>query len=148
MTLKKYLKTFDDVLQQWRGEDMAIGGIWALKLHGLNVRNTEDLDIIVYSPSQKFIDFLVEENTTDHGSQPNTEDELGFKWRSYKIHRDGLTIDFILEHDEERSDDVLAYYFKGKLWPVQSIDTIIEKKKKYNRPKDLQDFKAFKRDNF
>ena len=127
---------------------MAIGGLWALRLHGLAVRDAQDLDIIVYGPVQEFIDFLVQQNTNEFGSQPNTEDREGNKWRSWKIHRNGLTVDFLLEFDEQPPEDCLVYYFKGRLWRVQGIDTVIDKKAQYGRDKDVIDFKNFKKDNF
>lgn len=146
--LRQYFKTFKKELLEWsETEHFVIGGVFALRLHGLNVRDTNDLDIICYKPTQAFVDFLVKENTTDNGSQPATELD-GEKWRSWKISRGGMTIDFILEYDEEPSVKLLTYKWKGIDWPVQDISTIIEAKKSYNRPKDLADLKNFKRDNF
>lgn len=148
LVIKNYLREFEDILEVWRLKDhnMVIGGVWALKLHGLVTRPPEDLDIIVYQPAHEFIDFIQVEKGMHEGSIP--QDRQGNNWRSYKLTRHGLTINFIMEFEKEKPDYLLTYYFRARLWEVQTIDIVIEAKKSYNREKDLKDFEDFKRDNF
>ena len=147
MEIKSTLREFKDVLLVWRfREKMAIGGLWALRLHGLNVREPEDLDMIVYDPSDEFLAFLLTEKGMEPGSTPVGLD--GEKWRSYKVKRNGKYLNFILEWDEAYPNNLLAYEWKGHLWAVQDIGIINSAKKMYNPEKDLKDFEDFKRDNF
>jgi hypothetical protein len=147
-SIKDYLREFDDIFQRWKDSDMimVIGGIWALKLHGLIVRDSEDLDIIVYNPEHAFIDFLQEESGLRAGSIP--VDHTGENWRSWKVKRNKFTIDFIMEWNESPAQRLLGFQNRGVFWQVQGISTVIEKKKMYDREKDLKDFDDFKEQNF
>lgn len=159
MPLKKYLRTFEDLLKTWNGSwdgtDMkdhpmtfVIGGIWALKLHGLVTRDSNDLDIIVYRPTNDFLHFLQSQKGIESRRGSQLESPIGEQWRSWKLTKDGLTIDFIMEHEEDVPENLLSYHFKDTAYQVQSIEMVIEKKKIYNREKDHTDFENFKQDNF
>jgi hypothetical protein len=153
-SLTDYLIEFIDLIPT----PSVIGGVWALKLHGLIVRDTQDLDIIIYNPQEVFIDKLkklLEDGAAEEGSIFNPKGNN--RHRSYKITRNGLTIDFLLEFDKLHPLTLLTLpkildlgyvgYVLSDL-SVQSIAEVIAAKKLYHRDKDLKDFEDFKRDNF
>jgi hypothetical protein len=147
--VKKYLRMFSDILfliQEDKDSEIAIGGIFALKLHGLKVRDTNELDIIVYNPNIDLIDQLQVASGLHAGSIP--EDQEGNKWRGWKIEKGGLTIDFIMEWDEKISEDLLTIHWGVTPIKIQSVHTVLSKKKSYDRPKDHKDFEQFIIDNF
>lgn len=141
--IEEHISLFIKDLEKIGRHNMVIGGMSALRVHGLSVRETPDLDIVIYSPSDEQIDILKEivEDETG-GSIKDPEDN---RRRSYKLTRDGLTIDFLLEFNVPPPDKLLEMScFLCGFWRVQRIDTIIEAKKRYNREKDIQDFEMLK----
>lgn len=150
-TIKKFLREFDEVFREWKTEDMpmVIGGIWALKLHGVEVRDSLDLDIIVYNPTSDFTVYLQSLPGIELGRGSHLEDpHTGENWRSWKLTKNKLTVDFITEWEENEPEGLLSFEFKDRVWKVQGVSTVIEKKKIYNREKDKKDFEDLKRDNF
>lgn len=125
---------------------MVIGGLWALRLHGLKTRKPNDLDIIVYQPSDEFFEELQKKRGMIPGSIPVDQD--GNNWRSYKLQESGLTIDFIMEWKKEMPANLLLVNYRNFFWRVQSVDEVIKAKIDYGREKDLKDLEDFKRDNF
>lgn len=143
--LTDHLKEFNDILIPWH-RHFVIGGIWSLRLHGLIVRDTADLDMIVYNPSEDLLDTLMAAVKDETDEYPL--DTPNARRRSFKIMRNGMTMDFLVEYTEPMSDDLLVFQYSDRLWPVQDIQKVIEAKKRYNREKDLNDFINFKQDNF
>lgn len=138
------------------GEDnMVLGGLNALVSHGLIVgRGCQDLDIILYNPSDRQIDLI---RGTSYNGQQITREESEYpekeeKRRSYKFGKDGLTIDILLEYSVEKPNGLLFYPYRNNGMPyffeVQSVSGVIDAKRKYARAKDHKDFENFKRQNF
>ena len=140
-----YLEEFIDLLipiHPW----CVIGGIHALKLHGLNVRDTEDFDVAVYTPPDSVLHLIREAaEASEEGSIPDFDNSPR---RSFKITRNGLTIDFLIEYNELLPSNLLTYQYSSRAWPVQNIGVVIAAKAKYNREKDQQDFQQLKEQNF
>lgn len=117
---------------------MVIGGIYALKLHGL--------DMVVYDPPVTLIKSLQDDQLQERGDY---DSDIGDSRRkSFKLTRDGLTIDFLMEYDELKPNNLLTLLHSDRLWPVQSIKFVIEAKRKYGRDKDEHDLVQFAIDNF
>lgn len=143
--ITNYLKEFNDILIPYHNH-MVVGGIWALRLHGLRVRDTADLDMIVYNPTDSLLEKLANEVLDETDS--SVFDPPGSRRRSYKLTRNGYTMDFLIEFEGDMPGNLLAIPYSDRLWPVQRINLVIDAKKKYGREKDLKDFLDFKRDNF
>ncbi len=138
--IDKYLKTFHDEIWKMDKGNLVIGGIHALKLHGLNIeREPGDCDIVVYAPhieQEEFLESLVNNGKADDSDEP---------YRSYKLIKDGLTLDFLVEREKCLPHDLLMY----ENLRVQSVRGVIEAKSEYKgREKDIEDCKNLKHLNF
>ena len=143
--VKDYLNKFADILIPYH-QHMVIGGIYALKLHGLETRGTADLDMVVYNPSASFIERLQKEQLEE---RDDYDSDVGdSRRRSFKLEREGCTIDFLMEYDTEKPERLLCLEWSDRLWPVQGIKTVIEAKRRYGRDKDERDLVQFAIDNF
>ncbi len=143
--LSEYLETFPEIgeLGNLFQCNVAIGGSYALRLHGLEVRTSNELDLIVYPSSEEVINYILDVTKGDQGS-PQREIG-GDRRRSYKIERNGLTVDFLLEEELEMEQDLLI---AQGLVKVQSIKVILDAKRSYGRDKDKKDFDNMIKNNF
>lgn len=154
--LKPYLTAFNEDIYFLRKccwandpratENFCIGGMAALRIHGLSTRESSDLDIVIYKPLDVQLEYLKKHVTPDeHGSIP--DDKPDSPRRSFKIVREGLTADFLMEYDEEIPRGLLmTRSFAGStIVKVQRIDVILAAKRKYNREKDRADFEMLKK---
>lgn len=143
--VKNYLNKFSDIVIPYH-QHMVIGGIYALKLHGLETRDTADLDMVVYDPPVTLIKSLQDDQLQERGDY---DSDIGDSRRkSFKLTRDALTIDFLMEYDEMKPNNLLTLLHSDRLWPVQSIKVVIDAKRKYGRDKDEHDLVQFAIDNF
>lgn len=147
MRVTDYLREFIDILLPIHSGNMVIGGIWALKLHGLKVRDTNDLDIILYSPSESTMQSIWDAVMADD-PEDYPQDFPNSPRRSFKVERNGLTLDFLIERDQIAPLDLLCVPYSDRLWGVQRIDVIMDAKRKYGRDKDHEDFVKFGEENF
>ena len=129
-------------------QKIVIGGIWALRLHGLITRQPNDLDIIIYDPIIEFEEYL-ESLIKDKIAKDGQEDDEEEPYRSYKIEKDEHEIDFLLERNIDIPNNLLRYDYKGIIYYVQSIFEVFKAKTKYGeREKDINDCIKLKKDNF
>lgn len=143
--VKNFINKFADILIPCH-QYMVIGGIYALKLHGLETRDTADLDMVVYDPPVTLIKSLQDDQLQERGDY---DSDIGDSRRkSFKLTRDALTIDFLMEYDEMKPNNLLTLLHSDRLWPVQSIKVVIDAKRKYGRDKDEHDLVQFAIDNF
>lgn len=156
--VEHYLKTFKELLIHLKDENnFIIGGIWALKLHGLIVsRETNDLDLVIYNPTPKQLQVLKALKFFEyHGS---SSDEYNISRiaeedrRSFKFKKNDLIIDILLDYDRDFNPN---NYLSYKDFNIQSIEKVMEAKRKYRandqkyvREKDVIDFLTLKNENF
>lgn len=151
-SLKEYLQIFAPLLNELMDTNIVIGGIHALRAHGLTTRDTGDLDVIIYNPTERQLEII--RNRTWEMEVVEREDEYeerpGEKRRSFKFGVDRQTvIDFLMEYDTPMPENLLLVPGQGgDLYFVQSIEEVIKAKARYGREKDLEDFKQLKEKNF
>lgn len=140
--LKNYLETFKILLLQLNDEkNIVIGGTQALLCHGLLFREPDDLDMIIFNPSDR--QMQVFENLKSFEVE-NPVDDI-YTQISFKYKKNGLVINFLLAKDTDLPENLLI---ESNGWKVNSIANIIEAKKIYNRKKDLQDLRTIIFKNF
>jgi hypothetical protein len=145
--LNEYLEAFSEIIynlqKESKYENVKIGGSLLLKVHGLNFRKSDDIDVIIYKPNDKQkerLKILKEFRITNHPSDYFDSD-------NFKIEKNDLIMN-IMSVDEEPSEYSLKYKFKNRYFNVVGIDEIIAAKKSYSRKKDLTDFINLKNLNF
>lgn len=139
--LSKYFEAFPEIEEIQKTTDIAIGGMVALALHGLAVRRTGDVDIIVYQPAPNVINSILELSGDQEGSRGEIDGDLK---RSFKVTRLDLTIDFLIEDEKEILPSLLSFHGI----PVQSIEVVLDAKRQYGRPKDKKDLEILIEKNF
>lgn len=146
-----------------------IGGSSALVLHGvITPKNPGDLDIVIYKPTDKQIEIVLELMKPDLEYQPEEYDKFPSKEtkiRSFKLHKDGYSLNVILERKKEIPETHLAFISQQSLaglggfglitLPITPINIIIQAKAsyrdktgKYARIKDVFYMQQLKALNF
>ena len=139
--LENHLSHFKELIDLICCEDNhVLGGSLALKLHGLNFREAQDLDIVIYNPTEKQLQIF----ETLKPFERKNKDEF-YTQRSYKYLKSGLAINFLLEFDTDMPLNLLTH---SSGWRINSIKEIINAKKNYCRTKDLLDLLDLKNKNF
>lgn len=139
--LKKILDNFSEMFENICLEkNCVIGGSMALQMHGLNFRDSNDLDIIIYSPSERQL--LIFNHLKPFEIKTKT---TSYFQRSFKYKKNGYYINFVLEEDLKLPENLLIHQ-SG--WMVNSIKNIVKAKYEYSRTKDLFDLINLKNKNF
>jgi hypothetical protein len=125
------IRKFEKFIGEINADNILIGGTSALTLHGLNLsRPVEDLDIVIYSPTESQKEQLANLKWL-------SIEEDGYPTDNLKISKGHKIINILLEKDEKMPTNLLSY--KGI--PIQSISGVIEAKRSYSaRPKDMADY--------
>lgn len=153
-TLDDYFRSFSTLLGNLNDTNVVIGGMWALKIHGLNIlREINDLDIVVYRPTPEqsvIIDTLKAIQGSRRGQPYHNQ-------RSVKVERDGFVLDILIE-DKHTPDNLLLYQYNDWYFKVQNIKEVIDAKRSYSyqdetrggyiREKDVRDIFDLKQANF
>lgn len=156
--IHKYLDVFSNellILATAAGEksNLVIGGSLALQLHGLNLGNwhPEDLDIIIFEPTDDQRDkvevLMKAACATDYLGEPFDKQEI----RSWKIEKNGWTMNVIYAFEPKPSDLLEWMGFE-----INRIDNIIDAKLSYSsgvkkdflRRKDMWHLSVLKSNNF
>jgi len=148
--LKNLIITFSSLIQQLNENNIVLGGSVALFLHGINMGNKkiDDLDIIIYNPTQnqeKQLKLL-------HTFNDNENMKYSSK-KIYKFQAKGLVLNIILEKSDTPKSLLNWDGFK-----IQSIQNVINAKNsyiittksgnEYLRKKDIEDLMNYKESNF
>ena len=161
--LEKYIETFLPILSLIDGLNVVIGGIEALRIHGLTVRESNDLDVIIYQPNLRQKQVINNLSIFEQDKPKNNNQ--GTYQRSFKFKKNDLFIDILFEEDKPMPEDLLLYRYKLvhpiKIFSIQSIQNVIDAKrnyhndfhtsegiKQYSRIKDMKDFQDLKNHNF
>lgn len=165
--LNNHLFVFHKFLEQIYDENLVIAGVNALKLHGLKMsREANDLDIVLFQPTKKQLDFLRSMSFFEHKSR-EFQSATGEKLQDenypidnliLKFKKDNYMLDIILSK-EPTPEFLLSYKFKDTDYKIQNIALNIEAKnsysvrnsdglKYYRRVKDMIDFQDLKNSNF
>jgi len=181
--IKVYIRTFLPILEQMMDNNMVLAGTLALRLHGLNIsRDSGDLDVVLYQPTKKQLDILttlspLQVKNPFHDGDCYDNDLRGKllkngRQKTIKFQKDGLFIDFILEHDKHLPDfDLLVLKYESDScndvtgilnkyeFKIQNIFLNILAKNSYildardglniyRREKDMKDLIMLKNENF
>lgn len=174
-SIDHHLHTFKDVIVQLQQlkDNLVITGSQVLIVHGLDIgRQCEDLDIVLYDPSQEqldYIEFLDQSEKPEDGkaastSSPTTVIDGKTVSSILKINRGGEQLNILVESGELPIDCLWyqsANYEDERHFGfirVQSIARITLAKKSYTyesttkgryvRDKDVRDFQYIKNNNF
>lgn len=149
--MEQYLNEFKDFLEKIDGNNLVLGGIHAIRAHGLMFsRATQDLDIIIYGPTQKQLDVIqstspdMEPSDREGDYQTDPDDPR----RSYKFQKNGMIIDILIEYYAVKPQHLLHFKHEDKYFQVQGVSFIIDAKRMYGREKDYKDFEDLKNSNF
>lgn len=162
MLLNSFLRVFRSILLELIDDNVVIGGINALALHGIIVgREANDLDIIIYNPTPRQTALLSALNHFNMIKDKNTENGYdGTNVAFIKLKKDNCKMDILIERDREVPGFLLRYPFEGYNLKIQSVENVIHakasyyfKSKKdgltfYSRIKDAIDFQNLKNLNF
>ena len=147
--LENNLKAFTKILLKLNEDDnLVLGGSYALMLHGLNLKRLpDDVDIIIYRPTPKQIEFL--ESISDF----NNLNELGSDYPTcvYKLKTSKKNVDYTLDillETKTAPDNLLIFEKNNIKVKIQEISNIIEAKSSYGRTKDFEDMLSLKNLNF
>lgn len=152
--MKQHLEVFSKLIDTINGSNVALAGALSLKAHGLLLgRDGADLDVVIFSPTEKQLAALENLNffRVTNKNQPKypLDREVSVKFK-----KDGLTIDFLLEHGKETPTDLLYYEHEGTYYKVQSVEGTIAAKRSFKddegrmRYKDVMDLLDLKSQNF
>lgn len=162
MHINNFIRVFRSLLLELIDDNVVIGGINALTLHGVIVgREAHDLDIIIYKPTLRQVNLISALNHFNLVKDKNTENGYdGTSVNFVKLKKDGYTMDILIERDKEVPNFLLECKFEGIYFKIQSVENVISakasyyfKSKKdgltyYSRIKDAVDFQNLKNLNF
>lgn len=147
-----HIAEFSNEITKIGTENIAIGGSFALMLHGLEIgHEPEDLDLIIFKPTDEQYEFIA--NKCESNANYQTVD--GGQARSWKLKRKGMTLNIIFAFDVDVPENPLFYVF-GKMYRVNPIADIIKAKLQYTeghekqnlRRKDMMHLQMLKNLNF
>lgn len=131
--IDKLLDAFKEEIGKVYGPNLVLAGSNVLVLHGLNISWTpEDLDIAIYQPTGPQYKEITDSGKYEPCLDYDTAEEKGVERRSWKKSKDGLTLNFILEHDTPKPQINLLYDHGGVFFQVNGVDTIIAAKTSYS----------------
>lgn len=156
----KLLNVFEQEIQKLKvlnKESVFIGGSCALVLHGLNIDDPEDLDIIIYDPTKDLFDYILNSKYADCSDYSESSDPEPSIIKERDVFEmfdsdSGLKVNVIIERKREAPISRLFYYYlingELELIEVNPISEIIEAKKLYNRSKDREQIMEIIAKNF
>ncbi len=166
--MRNIIREFLPIIKQLNGieDNLVIGGSNALKIHGLNIsRKCEDLDLIIYNPSErqkkileglKFFD-IIKDRPIKAIEYPE-----GVLPKAIKLNGGHYYMDIIIEN-KTVPEDLLLLKFNDIYFKIQNIQLTIDAKNsykwerqggeeisliKYSRSKDMRDLIDLKNMNF
>lgn len=139
------------------GGNVILGGSAALQLHGLNLsRRVDDLDIIIYKPTEEQMKVLELMEPFNLSLFPIYSEFEKSERRVRKFEIRGVKLDIILEKEIEKPQNLLLFHIHTCFTiPIQSIENVIAAKNSYTlkehtyrRSKDMEDLIDLKNKNF
>ena len=129
-----------------KGEtNVVVGGSVALMAHGLSLYEPQDVDLIVYQPTERQLQLLArdfEEACAKVQAVPYSGHKV------YKTKSMGVGVDVILEWENQQPETMLYVHGFGWSFPVQPIGVILDAKQRYARIKDYVQIRDLAKDNF
>jgi len=132
-------------------ENLIICGSTALSLHGLVTKSPEDIDIIIFEPTdvqKKIIQILNIATMQSYSDNAKIVNE--YQRRSHKVFLNNVKIDFLFYNKNIDTNDFLLLKIDESLFlPIQPIEEVMIARRSYGRrPKDLESSLRLKSDNF
>jgi len=148
----KTLRVFQNTIDLFMGspflDNLVLGGSASLVLHGLEFREIQDVDIIIYNPTPEQIRVFESLILLSSPSIEYSNKEYGPVRRVLKLSKNGLNLDIILERESTMDYTLLRASINGVIWFIQSVREVVKAKTEYSREKDLQDLLYLKNNNF
>jgi hypothetical protein len=141
-----HLIEFRKLLKYLYDSNLVIGGKCALGLHGLNVNQIGDIDIIIYKPTEKQLQVLNHNNQhnllSNRQSNPMDDEYTNKHSKVYKFRSKDRTMDIIIVDEPLDSSVCLSIEFAGLFdansgdntcprFHVQSIHVVCDAKASY-----------------
>lgn len=142
--LRLHVKEFQKELSELNGSNTVLSGSCVLEAYGLNTGKLPgDLDLIIYNPTKSQIEYIKLLRSRDVMDKERQIEEHYKKVISIMSAK-GLKMDIVFESYNIHAGEHPRYHeFK-----LQPIDRIIQAKRRFNRPKDLEAFLDLKQLNF
>lgn len=130
--------------------NIVLGGSSALLLMGLNTAPSEDIDLVIYQPTEKQIEYL------ETISPLGVDNSMSYKRRVYSFTIAGVKVDFLLSQRDKPSN-LPTISLEGIKMELNSVDEIVRAKTSYkiqthegysSRSKDVQQLQYLKNNNF
>lgn len=151
--ISEILDTFYPLISNLLEHNVAIGGLHALRLHGLKTRDPEDFDLIVYNPDENQLAWVRQHDFTGEQIPKEEDDDYdepdnGDKRRSYKFSKSEMVLNVLMEFQHPFEENLLLFEHNGIQYQVQSISSVIDAKRRYGRDKDIEDINQLAIFNF